>query len=87
MVIEVEATLNSRPLTYIAADDVEEPLTPMHLLITGRRLLGLPNVQAVMETNADHQAVMETNADHQAVMETNADHPDSMASSDHSVHG
>ena len=52
VVIEVEATLNSRPLTYVAADEFEEPLTPMHLL-AGRRLLGLPDVQAVMETNAD----------------------------------
>ena len=33
---EVEVTLNSRPLTYLTADDLEEPLTPMHL-ITGRR--------------------------------------------------
>ena len=37
---EVEVTLNSRPLTYLTADDLEEPLTPMHL-ITGRRLLDL----------------------------------------------
>ena len=38
---EVEMILNSRPLSYISTEDVEEPLTPSHLL-TGRRLLSLP---------------------------------------------
>ena len=42
VVTEVEAVLNSRPLTYVSADDIEEPLTPAHLL-TGRRLLSLPD--------------------------------------------
>ena len=40
VVIEVEATLNSRPLSY---DDLDEPLTPAHLL-TGRRLTSLPDL-------------------------------------------
>lgn len=38
LVIEVEAVVNSRPLTYVSTDDFEQPLTPAHLL-TGRRLL------------------------------------------------
>jgi hypothetical protein len=38
---EVEMILSSRPLSYIFTEDVEEPLTPSHLLI-GRRLLSLP---------------------------------------------
>ena len=42
-VIEVEAMLNSRPLTYLAPDDLDEPLTPSHLL-TGRRILSLPDL-------------------------------------------
>ena len=42
-VIEVEDVINSRPLTYVTADDLEEPLTPAHLLC-GRRLLNLPDV-------------------------------------------
>ena len=41
-VIEVEAMLNSRPLTYIPSGDLVEPLTPSHLLC-GRRLMTLPD--------------------------------------------
>lgn len=26
--VDVEAVLNSRPLTYLYSDDIEEPLTP-----------------------------------------------------------
>jgi hypothetical protein len=40
-IIEVEAVINSSPLSYISSDDIEEPLSP-HLL-TGRRLLRLPD--------------------------------------------
>jgi len=40
--MEVEAIVNSRPLTYVSLDDAEEPLTPSHLLV-GRRLLSLPD--------------------------------------------
>ena len=39
---EVEAVLNSRPLTYLSTDDLEEPLTPSHFLV-GRRLLDMPD--------------------------------------------
>ena len=41
-VVEVEAIINSRPLSYVSSDDLEEPLTPSHLL-TGRRVLSLLN--------------------------------------------
>ena len=41
-VTEVEAILNSHPLSYVSSDDLEEPLTPSHLLV-GRRLLNLPD--------------------------------------------
>lgn len=43
-VTQVEATLNSRPLTYLSSDELEEAVTPSHLLV-GYRLLCLPDIQ------------------------------------------
>ena len=42
VVTEIEANLNSRPLTYVSSEDLEEPLTPAHL-VTCRRLTVLPD--------------------------------------------
>ena len=47
-VVEIECVLNSRPLTYVSTEDIEEPLTPSHLL-TGRRLLSIPDESVVAE--------------------------------------
>ena len=44
--VEVEMVLNSRPLTYIFSDDLEETLSPSHLLV-GRRLVTFPDHLAV----------------------------------------
>ena len=41
-VTEIEAILNSRPLSYVSLEDIEEALTPSHLII-GRLLLNLPD--------------------------------------------
>ena len=38
---EVEAIINCHSLTYVSSEDLEEPLTPSHLL-HGRRLVSLP---------------------------------------------
>ena len=39
---EVESMLNSRPLSFVSSDDLEEPLTPSHLIM-GRQLLSMPD--------------------------------------------
>ena len=41
MLAEIEAVLNSRPLSYVPSEDIEEPITPSHLFV-GRRILYLP---------------------------------------------
>ena len=45
VLVEVEGTVNSRPLTYVSSDDPGEPLTPSHLMY-GRRILSLPKVRS-----------------------------------------
>ena len=39
---EIEAVLNSRPLSYVSGEDREEPITPSHLVV-GHRILSLPD--------------------------------------------
>ena len=53
VIIEVEAIVNSRPLSYVSPNDLEELLTPSHLLV-GRRLTSLPDhTQYEQEPNED----------------------------------
>ena len=40
--MEVESIINSRPLTYLSPSDLEEPLTPSHL-VAGKRVVNLPD--------------------------------------------
>ena len=40
--VEMEMIFNSRPLSYVSSEDLDEPLTPSHFL-NGRRLLSLPD--------------------------------------------
>ena len=48
VITEIELVLNSRPLTYLHFDDVEEPLTLSHLVV-GRRLMTIPEDCAIKE--------------------------------------
>ena len=41
-ITEVENVLNSRPLSFVSTEDLEELLTPAHFLI-GHRSLSLPD--------------------------------------------
>lgn len=46
LIVEIEAVLNDRPLTYVSSDISDpEPLTPSHL-ICGRRITSLPHTMA-----------------------------------------
>ena len=51
VITEIELVLNSRPLTYLHFDDVEEPLTPSHLVV-GRRLMTLLEDCVIKEEKA-----------------------------------
>lgn len=44
-------------LSYIMADDLEDPLTPSHLL-TGRRILSLPDYRGCESEEEDESAVI-----------------------------
>ena len=52
--VEIEAILNSRPLSYVSSGDTEEPLTPSHLLV-GRRILSLPDNLSYLEFDDDFE--------------------------------
>ena len=54
-VVEVESVLNSRRLSYLTSDDLDQPLTPSHLLY-GRRLLNMPDCNDPDEADEDYNA-------------------------------
>ena len=55
-VTEVEMILKSRLLSYVSTEDLEEPLTPSHLLM-GRRVLSLPDSSHVRPEDDDWHSV------------------------------
>ena len=59
VITEVEAVLNSRPLSYVSSEDLEEPLTPSHLLV-GFRVLSLPD-PVLSEPDDDPEFLQSTN--------------------------
>ena len=60
-IVEIEAIINSRPLAYLHPDDLEQPLTPSHLLV-GRRLLSLPDHLTYLEPEDDEDFELATEA-------------------------
>ena len=55
VLVEVKAALNSRPLTYVF-DEMEEPLTPSHLIV-GRRILSVPSKTSSDEVGQTKEAL------------------------------
>ena len=53
-ITEAEMIVNSRPLLYISSDDLEEPLTPSHLLI-GDRVLSLPDTLMSLDDDLGYE--------------------------------
>ena len=51
-IMDIKATVNSRPLSYVHPNDLEQPLTPSHLLV-GRSLLSLPDYLDHLEPEDD----------------------------------
>ena len=57
---EIEAVINSRPLSYISGEDMEEPITPSHLIVD-HRILSLPdNLDSVCDLN-DSEFMIDSN--------------------------
>ena len=52
LIVEIENVLNCRPLTYVYTDELQEALTPSHL-IYGRRLLSLPSLDESLRFNQE----------------------------------
>ena len=52
VLIEIESTLNSRPLTYVSSDELDEPITPSHSVV-GRRVNSIPIVSSAMIEEVD----------------------------------
>ena len=57
-ITEVEGILNSRPLSYVSSEDLEEPLTPSHLL-TGYRILNLPDPSTYDDSDFEEEVTRE----------------------------
>ena len=48
LLTEIEGVINSRPLSYLSTEDLDEPLTPSNLL-TGHQVLSLSNVTGLVD--------------------------------------
>ena len=50
VVTEAGMILNCRPISYASSEDLEEPLTPSHLIV-GRRLTALPEIDSPVDAD------------------------------------
>ena len=57
-IVEVESIVSSRSLLYLTSGDMEEPLTPSHLLI-GRQVLNLPDNLGYIVEAGDEEFVID----------------------------
>ena len=57
-ITEAEMIVNSRPLSYLSSDDLEEPLTPSHLLI-GHRVLSQPDTLLSLNNDLGYELTHE----------------------------
>ena len=60
MLAEIESVINSRPLTCVSMDDMEEPLTPSHLIVE-RRIRNLPDHLSQLEDIGDEEFSLNPN--------------------------
>ena len=56
-ITEVEMILNSRPLLYVSVDDMEEPLTPSHLMIERQVSSLLDNLFHAEQEDSDEEVI------------------------------
>ena len=79
VLVEIESTLSSRPLTYVSSDELDEPITPSHLVV-GRRVNSIPIVSSTMiEEVDDSSSCVEARRNLQKIlMESRVDGAESM---------
>ena len=62
ILVEVECTVNSRPLTYVSTDELEvEPLTPSHLLCGHRIQSLLPEIILDSDSSFNEREILTQN--------------------------
>ena len=59
VVTEAEMILNCRPISYVSSEDLEEPLTPAHLII-GQRISAIPEVNSLPSGSGVEQQLEES---------------------------
>ena len=61
VLVEVEAVINSRPLTYMSPDDIQKVLTLAHLIL-GKQLLTLPDGKVCLNEEDDTPEILSKRA-------------------------